>query len=534
MSGTVLLIGFQDQGNLGLGYLAAMLESRGYPVEVVDFRQEPEQILEVVRSRRPILIGFSLIFQFFLPRFGALAAYLRQHGIACHFTMGGHYPSLCHEEALEAMPELDSIVRFEGELTLLELVECLVGGGDWRDVSGIAYRRAGEIVATPLRPFIHDLDELPYPYRPLEPEQVLGRKALPILGSRGCARTCSFCSIHTFYRGAPGKIVRLRDPVCIVDEMRELYEERGVTIFLFQDDDFPIWGQRGKRWVSTILDELERQDLVGRVIWKISCRAEYVEPELFMRMRNAGLYLVYMGLESGTEAGLEVLNKGTDVAQNLRAVMILKELSLMFEYGFMLFDPSSTFASVRENIAFLRRLVGDGGAAATFCRMLPYGGTPIREQLAREGRLKGDVTRPDYDFLDLRLNDYFEAVNEAVGSWIHGDGVSHQLNWAWHELAVIERLFPPTEGTAAYTEELRSATRASNELLFTTVEESALAWERGEGRAFPTVALKTASRRFVEQLLEKRNTFIARNQHVLLEALAREKMSGPIVSPQIF
>jgi hypothetical protein len=136
--------------------------------------------------------------------------------------------------------------------------------------------------------------------------------------------------------------------------------------------------------------------------------------------------------------------------------------------------------------------------------------------------------------LDLRLNDYFEAVNEAVGSWIHGDGVSHQLNWAWHELAVIERLFPPTEGTAAYTEELRSATRASNELLFTTVEESALAWERGEGRAFPTVALKTASRRFVEQLLEKRNTFIARNQHVLLEALAREKMSGPIVSPQIF
>ena len=123
-----------------------------------------------------------------------------------------------------------------------------------------------------------------------------------------------------------------------------------------------------------------------------------------------------MGIESGVEAGLQVLHKQMTVEQNLNGVRILKELGLAFSYGFMLFDPSSTFESVRQNIGFLRRIVGDGSAGALFCRMLPYGGTPIRDQLAREGRLRGDVTHPDYDFLDLRLNDYHRLLDAAVAT----------------------------------------------------------------------------------------------------------------------
>jgi len=112
------------------------------------------------------------------------------------------------------------------------------------------------------------------------------------------------------------------------------------------------------------------------------------------------LFLVYMGIESGVEAGLEVLFKQMTVEQNLAGVQTLKDLGILFGYGFMLFDPSSSFESVRENIGFLRQIVGDGSAAAVFSRMLPYGGTPIRDQLEKEGRLRGDLTRPDYVFLD--------------------------------------------------------------------------------------------------------------------------------------
>jgi len=73
-------------------------------------------------------------------------------------------------------------------------------------------------------------------------------------------------------------------------------------------------------------------------------------------------------------------------------VQTLTELGILFGYGFMLFDPSSSFEWVRENIAFLRQIVGDGSAAAVFSRMLPYRGTPIRDQLQKEGRLRGDLT----------------------------------------------------------------------------------------------------------------------------------------------
>jgi hypothetical protein len=69
---------------------------------------------------------------------------------------------------------------------------------------------------------------------------------------------------------------------------------------------------------------------------------------------------------------------------------------------------------VAENLAFLRTIVGDGAAAATFCRMIPYDGTPIKEELARSGRLKGDICHPDYDFLDPNVSRFFHALNQMI------------------------------------------------------------------------------------------------------------------------
>jgi anaerobic magnesium-protoporphyrin IX monomethyl ester cyclase len=207
----VMLIGFQHQGNLGLGYLAATLRQEGYRVLVFDFEKDPAEILSAARSENPILIGFSLIFQFYIHQFGDLVSYLRENGVTCHFTMGGHFPSLSYQHTLELVPELDSVVRFEGELTLLELVQLLSTGEDWRRTQGIAYRNSSQVIANPLRPLVSNLDQFPHPERDFQPETVLGHRAMPLVASRGCARTCSFCSIHTFYRAAPTRQGRGRD-----------------------------------------------------------------------------------------------------------------------------------------------------------------------------------------------------------------------------------------------------------------------------------------------------------------------------------
>lgn len=520
----VLLVGFQHQGNLGLGYLTSVLRECGYDVHVVDIEQDPEAIVRTARELDPVLIGFSLIFQFYVRSYGGLIELLRAAGIRCHFTMGGHFPSLSYQETLGIIPELDSVVRFEGEQTLVELVDAVSTGRDWHGIPGLAYLQGQEAVATPARRLVEDLDRLPYPERNYQPDTVLGRSIMPILASRGCARTCSFCSIHTFYRAAPGKIVRTRKPAEVVREMRWLHEARGITIFLFQDDDFPLFGPVWRRWAQEFVDELHRNELPGKVIWKMNCRADVVERELFLKMRDAGLYLVYMGLESGSEEGLKTLHKQMTVEQNLRAVDTLKSIDLMWEYGFMLLDPSSTFQSVRENLAFLRRVVGDGCLPVTFCRMLPYDGTPIKDELVRTGRIRGDVCNPDYDFLDPRLEAFYEGLTSVVNvrGWIHGlEAVTLQLSTAWHEVAVMGRLFPSLSGFEEYTQTLRRITGDSNRLLLNIVEDLSYTYSDGRENRWNADEVEESRKAILEEFIDERDDFVARHEATLLQVLGQ-------------
>lgn len=518
----ILLIGFLHQGNLGLGYLSAVLRENGYTVVVGDIESDPDELVALARAINPMIIGLSLIFQYFILNYAELVARLRQSGLDAHITMGGHFASLSWSETLRLVPDLDSVVRFEGEETLVALADRIGSGEEWRDLDGIACRKHGEAVSNPLHHLLPDLDALPYPDRNYEPQIIVGHRMFPLVASRGCARTCSFCSIHTFYRTAPGKVVRLRRPDLVADEMLHLHRDRGATLFLFQDDDFPIFGPVWRKWTYRFLDELHARKLPGRILWKINCRADAVESELLAAMREAGLYLVYMGLESGSDEGLVTLNKKVTVAQNLRAVAMLKSLGLCYEFGFMLLDPSSTFQSVEENLRFLETITADGSNAAVFCRMLPYDGTPIKDQLAREGRLRGDVCDPDYDFLDPRLDDFYRDVNRLLNfsGWIHGhDALSPSLNFAWSELAILRRLFPALDGIEDYDAELRRITKSANSLLFAIVRAFAAAHSGGPPARYEAEQIRAQTAPLLADLVGRRGRLIDANKDIMLRAL---------------
>ena len=523
----ILLIGFLQQGNLGLGYLSSVLSEKGYTVVVADIERDPDELAALARSLNPMIVGLSLIFQFYILRYADLVERLRGAGIDAHITMGGHFASLSWKDTLELVPGLDSVVRFEGEETLLALADLVGTGEDWTELEGIALRRDGEAVSNPLHHLLPDLNTLPWPERAYEPDRVLGHSVFPLVASRGCARTCSFCSIHTFYRTAPGKVVRLRRPDLVADEMLHLHKERDATVFLFQDDDFPIFGPVWRKWTYQFLDELHARRLPERTIWKMNCRADAVEPELLTAMREAGLYLVYMGLESGSEEGLVTLGKGITVAQNLAAVNMLKSLDLMYEFGFMLLDPSSTFESIEDNLRFLETITADGGTAAVFCRMLPYDGTPIKETLLREGRLRGDVCDPDYDFLDPRLDGFYAEVHKLlnVSGWIHGHtALSPTINWAWNEVAVMRRLFPALDGLEDYMESLRQTTKEANHLLFAIVRDFAAAHCGGPTARHTPESVTAQTAPLLTHMVHERDRFVAANQVTMLSALARKSL----------
>ena len=188
----------------------------------------------------------------------------------------------------------------------------------------------------------------------------------------------------------------------------------------------------------------------------------------------------------------------------------------------MLLDPSSSFESVRENLNFLRTILDDGCLPVTFCRMLPYDGTPIKDELVRTGRLRGDVCNPDYDFLDPRLEAFYEGLTSVVNvrGWIHGlEAVTLQLATAWHEVAVMERLFPALPGMERYNKSLRKLTKKSNDLLLQIVEDLSYVFSDGRENTWNPKEVERLRKRVLKELRAKRDAFVFRNEAILLEAL---------------
>lgn len=412
-SPSILLVGFQDQDNLGLRYLMSAVRQAGFGAAIATYQSNPAPLVARVLRERPEVVGFSLIFQYMAPDFGRVIRALRDAGVTAHITMGGHYPSFDYAEVLRRIPEVDSIVRFEGELTLIELMRKLAAGDDWRTVQGLAYHDEDRCAANPLRPSVKDLDSLPWPDREDIDYSVQDLPTASMLGSRGCPWDCSFCSIRPFYEAQEGPLRRLRRPEEVVAEMVALYRERGVPVFLFQDDDFLGGGKRARDWACAIADGLVAEGLAGKVAFKVSCRSDEIHEDCMQRMIAGGLTHVYMGVENGDPQGLINMSKRIKPEQHLRAGKILKGLGLSFDFGFMLLDPYSTFGMVRNNIDFLEEFVGDGWSVASFCRMLPYAGTPVKAKLESEGRLLGTPFEPDYRFLDPKLDLFYDWMLET-------------------------------------------------------------------------------------------------------------------------
>jgi hypothetical protein len=154
--------------------------------------------------------------------------------------------------------------------------------------------------------------------------------------------------------------------------------------------------------------------------------------------------------------------------------------------------------------------------------MVPYDGTPIKEELVRAGRLRGDVCNPDYDFLDPRLAAFYQELTDVVSlkGWIHGlEAVTIQLATAWHEVAVMERLFPALQGMPAYRKTLSAITSRSNEILLGAVDDLVQAHEGGRESALDSSRLEAGRRQILDDLLAERDAFVYRHQEQLLAAL---------------
>lgn len=343
--------------SLALGYLAAFLRRSGHTAEVIDsalMDWDDERTIQEVRRRDFRLLGLSVASPSMLNKTANLLRKLAQIGLSSPIVLGGFLPSFSDVLALDHIPQAKFVVRFEGEETLSELVRKLDSPNEYGSIPGLTYRQNGRIFRNQLRPLIDSLDSLPFPARDFLSQVSDDPGYVHISSSRGCFRRCSFCTAQIFTRMPGGPKWRGRSSSSVVNEIQMLSQEHEIKGFIFVDDTFFGPGRLGRDRVRDIAVELLSRG--SRIKFKFECHVADVDKDLFALLKEAGLVRVFLGIESGVQSQLDRFGKMSTVKQNLQAIDILSDLGLDVSIGFIMFDPYTTLAEVKENIEFLKRL----------------------------------------------------------------------------------------------------------------------------------------------------------------------------------
>jgi radical SAM superfamily enzyme YgiQ (UPF0313 family) len=337
---------------LGIGYLAGVLRENKISVKIIDayvLNIDVKKVINIIEE-----IRFKSVVGFTIPSFEALKSALmishelKQQYPRIHICLGGHFATFWYREILESFHTvIDSIVISEGEETFLELVQNVISGKDCRHIKGIVYYDSGKIVLNSGRHLITDLDSLPFSARDSTKEIV--RQGFPVVisSSRGCMFNCSFCQIHKFYKLQIGPSYRARSPQNTVEEIEFLNSNFSARTFFFVDDNFII-GEKGTERAYEIASEIIKRRL--RINLVIQCLLSSVDKDLFQILKEAGLFLVYLGFESPIERSLKSFRKPITLKDSLRAIDILSTLDIQISPGAILYDIETSLEELKEAI----------------------------------------------------------------------------------------------------------------------------------------------------------------------------------------
>lgn len=499
---------FRTGENLGVKYLAAAVEEQGAEVITMDpvlCGLDEQAIVQSLLDDPYDLIGFSVMFDSALPGVARLVRKLRAAGCSTHITIGGHVPTFGYHELLASLPELDSVVRFEGERTLVELLEHLDRPDAWRSIRGLAYRESGEIMANRPRDLIDDLDSLPFPRRDATSRH-LGDPHFFVVTTRGCPFTCTFCSVPAFYKEPRGPAWRARSVGNVIGELAQLTREWGATAISFLDDEFLV-GRNGKRRASQLAESIQHHQL--DLAWSFECRADDVDSALFAELRQGGLRHVFIGVESGVQRVLDRFQKRTAVDQNRKAIEAIRELDLSLAVGFIMYDPYTTTEELRTNVSFLRE-TGIASYKAVANKVLVYRGTEMARQLQREGRLIVNGFASDFRFLHPEVGLAHRLTTSCLEPW-------HELDQERRRVEFILDTMPHDPATAATRASYDHIAHSANEFLCAaTATIIDYVEQQGESGSREAERFATKLRDDVADEVESRRRELTDLRHLLL------------------
>ncbi|GEM_PF-199616 len=341
---------------IGLGYLAGYLERASIPVTIIDYfieRLTPETFKERLLEIKPDVVGIST-FSFNIQPSFEVARVAKEALPDCHVTMGGAHPTGLPEHTLKN-PNVDTCVMGEGEETLLELVQKLEQGQPLDDIRGLAYRDLdGRVRVNPERPFIQDVDSIPFPTYHLMPVEkyfefpdphgiaLRHPRFMPIFTSRGCPFHCTYC--HNLF----GKTFRGRSPENVLQEMELLYHKYGIREFHMEDDIFNIDKTRAKK----VMDMIVERGLKISIQFPNGIRAEGMDDELAAKMKRAGTFVAAFGVETASPRVMKEIKKNLNLEKVRSAARIAVKHGILSWGFFMLGFTDETREEMEDTIQF--------------------------------------------------------------------------------------------------------------------------------------------------------------------------------------
>lgn len=327
-------------------------------------------------------------------------------------VVGGVHFMYCADDTLSNVAAIDIVVRGEGEVTLLDLLDTMSHGRGLHNVKGISYRGSDNIIFTTQdQTEIADLDNLPY-YRKFTweeyPEYLFGYPekipALSIMSSRGCPFTCVFCS-------KAGSSYRLRSAKSIVDEIEELKSHFQVTGFNFLDLTFTA----NSRHVRNICEELLRRQT--NILWWAESRVN-INLDLIPLMKEAGCASLAIGIESGSPTILKSISKGIKREQVINFCKKCHETGIVVTPYYMYSHPGETIDHVRETLDLIDELESIA-IPTSFQPSMIFPGTQL-EVIARQQR----IIPADFSWCTPYESDLNRQLGQAVNIPLFMDKLS--------------------------------------------------------------------------------------------------------------
>lgn len=431
-----------EEINFGLSYLSAVLKQHGHQTKLIVLSQtlgekNKDRIDQAIGQFQPKLILFNAVSTQY-PFIAQQAAYIKNDYPGIFLIVGGPHVSLNPDKILD--DAFDALCISEGEYATLELAEQLAKGESPRGIANLWIKHDQEIEKNRPRPFIEDLDSLPFPDRAMWSEWVSegADYRYSILLARGCPFNCTYCSNHALRKLTDGHYVRFRSPQNIIAEIREIAALRqaqdgaqGGEIYLevetFGAD--PAWARELFAGLKKLNEELSTPLTFGANI-RVTPGFDFTE--LFTAARAANFRFINIGLESGSDrVRREILKRYYTNDDIIKTVRLARQFGLQVALFNMLGLPTETPAEFEETIKVNRECQPDWHMTSIF---YPYPGTDLYTLCHEKKLITADTTSTERVKSTLDMPQFSQKQIEKYFIWF--DWAVYHGYKPWYKLLI--------------------------------------------------------------------------------------------------